>query len=282
MTKLPSLPLILLAAICLWAIAPADALAQEGKPPLPTRVLKKPFADNFTTYLPSYLGSVVGHSDDYKEGDLKFQFSFKYELFENRSLYFAYTQKSFWAIGEKSEPFRESNFIPEVFWQWKKSGLDWLPVVQLSPNRHESTGEDEEGSHGWDITYAELTIRLGDFFATPRVWIPTIFEGCDEKNAAPDNPDIFRYYGYGNLTLSYEHEITGIEGTTPVKHDLTLSFAPINDKISYEYSLNVPFSLVFKDANPYLLLQVRNGYGGNLKDYNRKTTSFVAGISLVP
>jgi phospholipase A1 len=278
--KLRILAVLLLAAACLSTAATAPA--QDGKPPLPTRVLKEPFAPNFTTYLPTYLGYIVGHSDDYKEGDLKFQFSFKYELLNNKGYYFAYTQKSFWAIGEESEPFRESNFAPELFWQWKKSGLDWLPVVQLSPYRHESTGEAEGGSHGWDITYAELTIRLGNFFLTPRLWVPTIFEGFDEKSAAPDNSDIFRYYGYGNLTLSYQHGTPGAQGVKPFKHDLVLSFAPRNDKISVEYSLNVPLGLIFRDIAPYLLLQVRDGYGGNLKDYNRKTTSFVVGISLVP
>ncbi len=50
---------------------------------------------------------------------VKFQFSFKYDFWPSTShhtVYLAYTQKSLWDLYDKSSPFRESNYAPEIFY----------------------------------------------------------------------------------------------------------------------------------------------------------------------
>jgi hypothetical protein len=66
-------------------------------------------------YNPLYI--LFGNKDD----QVKVQLSFKYDLFygiiNNLGLYLAYTQLMDWRLYDKSSPFRDINFNPEVFWR---------------------------------------------------------------------------------------------------------------------------------------------------------------------
>ncbi len=163
--------------------------ADDRRDDLPARYSKD--HDAFHSYQPTYIGYSVSNSDSRNEGELKFQFSVKYEILDNSDWYFGYTQKSFWSVQKSSAPFRETNYSPETFWLYKPSGLSWLPVVQAGFYRHESTGESGVGSHGWDITYLEPAFYWNGLYIIPRVWAPSIVQGFNKNKAAPDNPDTY-------------------------------------------------------------------------------------------
>jgi phospholipase A1 len=257
--------------------------ADENEDDLPARYAKK--HDAFHSYLPTYIGWTASHSDSTREGELKLQFSVKYEVLDETDWYFGYTQKSFWSIQKESSPFRETNYAPELFSIYKRSGLSWLPVIQAGIYRHESTGESGVGSHGWDITYIEPAFYWKGLYIITSVWVPSIVQGFDEKKAAPDNPDIFRYFGYGKLSAIY--------GNKDLQIALSLQYAPIDHGITWEGQADVSWKSIaetlnsifgFNHAakwNPYYFIQARNGYGEGLKTYNVKTSSIVLGISLV-
>ncbi len=95
--------------------------ADESEDGLPARYSKE--HDAFHSYLPTYIGWTASHSDSTREGELKLQFSVKYEILAETDWYFGYTQKSFWSIQKESSPFRETNYAPELFWIYKRSGL---------------------------------------------------------------------------------------------------------------------------------------------------------------
>jgi outer membrane phospholipase A len=250
----------------------------------PARISKE--ANGFYSYLPSYVGYTPSHSNSSNEGELKFQFSVKYELVKNWNWFFAYTQKSFWSIQEDSEPFRETNFSPETFWQYKPNNLTWLSAVQLGIYRHESTGESGAGSHGWDTSYVEPTFQWKGLYIIPRIWVPSILQGFDKDEAAPDNTDIFKYYGYWNITAVYGNKKSS-------QLSVMLQPARIDDTITYELQFDISWKKMadifnnltgFKykpDWNPYYFIQVRDGYGESLKSYNEKTSSVVIGVSLI-
>ena len=258
--------------------------AEEASESLPTRYDKGP--DAFHSYLPTYIGVTPRHSGSANEGELKLQFSVKYEVVSGTNWYFGYTQKSFWSIQDNSAPFRETNYAPETFWIYKPSGLAWLPAVQTGIYRHESTGESGVGSQGWDITYLEPVFRWRGLYLIPRLWAPSIVQRFDSAKAAPDNPDIFRYYGYGTLTALYGSK-------NEVQVSLTLQHAPKDDSIAWEGQIDVAWRSIAKgfnrlfghnyepELNPFFFLQARNGYGEGLKTYQVKTSSVVLGISLV-
>jgi phospholipase A1 len=241
---------------------------------------------SFQPYLPSYIGYTINHSDPDNRQELKYQFSVKYELIEESNWYFAYTQKSFWSIQKPSAPFRETNFAPETFWLYRTDNLPWMPFFQMGFFRHESTGEAGPGSHGWNITYIEPAFKLGEAYIIPRIWVPSVLNGFNEKKAAPDNPDIFRYFGYGKLTA-----IVGTRSETQTA--LTLQYAPKDNAITWEAQADISWRYLAEVGskitgntyvpkwNPSFFVQARNGYGEGLKTYNEKTSSVVVGISLV-
>jgi outer membrane phospholipase A len=61
--------------------------------------------------------------------------------------------------------------------------------------RHESTGEDGNGSRAWNTTYIEPTWVFNDFTFAPKIW--AVFWGLRKGDVARDNTDIFYYLGCG-------------------------------------------------------------------------------------
>ena len=239
---------------------------------------------NFKSYRPSYFGYRTNHSNSGYEGEIKFQFSLKYQLTKDDVLkdhafvnavssnwYFGYTQKSFWSIQESSEPFRENNFSPEFFkeinynnWENDKT----LKLLRVGLYQHESTGESGVGSHGWNVSYLEAVFRYGNLVFAPKVWVPEFFSR--KEDAAPDNPDIFDYYGHGELKLFYEQSNNLI-------HSLMYRQGHNSDLYGFRWQTD----FYIKDWNPKFFVQYWSGYGESLKDYNNKTHGVVIGLSAV-
>ena len=271
--------------VFLFCLLSGDVYAEvETDDGPPSRISKE--INGFYSYLPAYVGYTINNTDAANEGELKFQFSVKYELIKNRNWYFAYTQKSFWSIQEDSEPFRETNFAPETFWQYKPEDYDWLEGIQFGIYRHESTGESGPGSHGWDTSYIEATFHWNGVYLIPRIWHASLFHRFDEVRAAPDNPDIFDYYGKWNVTAIYGNKKSN-------QISIMLQPSPIDDSITYEVQFDIswkkmaklfnklPFVNFEPEWNPYYFIQVRDGYGASLKSYNIENYSVIFGISLV-
>lgn len=241
---------------------------------------------NFKSYRPSYFGFRQGHSDSGNEGEVKFQLSLKYQLTENEELesyplindviknwYFGYTQKSFWSIQESSQPFRESNYAPEFFKEMKFSSLNddrALKTIRLGLFRHESTGEAGPGSRGWNITYIEPIYKFGDFSAAFKLWVPAFFR--EESDVAPDNPDIFDFYGHGEIRFFYKQSDT-------FQHSMMYRQGDNSDLYGFRWQTDI--ALTIEDWTPKIFIQYWSGYGESLKDYNNKTDGVVIGFSAV-
>ncbi|HMJ12757.1 MAG TPA: phospholipase A, partial [Polyangiaceae bacterium] len=86
-----------------------------------------------------------------EQTQVKFQFSFKYDLWPNRTghaVYFAYTQKSLWDLWSfsRSSPFRESNYNPELVYTYRHAAAAATEprctlVAEQAGFDHESNGE---------------------------------------------------------------------------------------------------------------------------------------------
>lgn len=252
---------------------PNDAIERIGKVDL-----------NFYSYRPSYFGVTVDGSDESLNGQGKFQFSVKYELKEDSGLFFGYTQKSFWDLQKKSAPFAETNFSPEIFNIYEVSKINdpdnYLKTVQVGWFRHESTGEDGDGSNGWNTSYIEPTYIIGDFTITPKIWVPFLF--ASKNTIAPDNPDIFDYLGYGELKLSF--------GTNKGNlHSLMLRKGKKADHISVMYQWDIGLDNIWNTLglknsnvwNPNLFIQYWSGNGESLKNYKNHNNRLLIGFSLI-
>lgn len=196
-------------------------------------------------------------------------------------MFFGYTQKSFWSIQKISAPFSENNFSPELFYVWhnKTSAGRFLPHVQLGIARHESTGESGPGSHGWNTTYVEPTFQFGGHVSLiPRLWAPVFF--LSKSTAAPDNPDIFDFFGYGDLTAIFAYD-ERTQLSTTFRHGTKGNAYGVQSQL--DVGLSTITKLLGKTLpfNPTFFIQVWNGYGESLKKYNRNTTDVIVGISAI-
>lgn len=240
----------------------------------------------FYSYRPSYFGYTAYHSDDDAQGQLKFQLSLKYEIAKESNFFFGYTQKSFWSIQKTSAPFEESNFAPEFFYLKVRAGQSsgfMFKSIQTGAI-HESSGEGGSASRGWNRYYVEPTFLFYRVAVTPKLWAP--LPPGDNDRGASDNPDIYRYYGYGELVVVYRSPDLG-------QHSLLYRRGQDRDKHGFQYQLDIKVGEIrclFSDSErcsnddpwgPKLFVQWWSGYGESLKNYNRETRSLVVGISAI-
>jgi phospholipase A1 len=203
--------------------------------------------------------------------EAKFQLSGKLRFWttDDRrwSLYAAYTQQNQWQLynAPASRPFRETNYMPEVFVTYAPNvsivGVD-VRVLSFGYT-HQSNGRGEPLSRSWDRLFLEAGVERGDLAVFARAWyrIP-------EDNDKDTNPDITSYYGHGELNGLYRygrHSFAGMVRGNPAtrRGAVQLSwFSP-------------PF---LGPARGYV--QLFSGYGESLIDYNWNQTTIGAGIAL--
>jgi phospholipase A1 len=140
--------------------------------------------------------------------EAKFQLSFKLRLWTTDDrrwgVWAAYTQQSQWQVynGELSRPFRETNYMPELFVSYTPrldlgGGFHWR-LLNLG-YVHQSNGQGGSLSRSWDRLFAEFGVERDRLALLARLWYR-----LPENASKDDNPDITDYYGYGSLTAIYK------------------------------------------------------------------------------
>ena len=241
---------------------------------------KKRVLLSFEPYKTNYilLGSYNSTRDaDRKRYETKFQISFKKELYSNlfgfeNKLYFGYTQKSFWQTAKKSSPFRESNYAPEIFLTIPyKDGSTLLKRYQIGI-LHESNGRDGLSSRSWNRVYLQGYYEHKGIVFIPRIWyrIPERAKKSPLDSNGDDNPDIWKYLGYGDLKI-----------VIPYKSNL-FSFRIRNNLKTKGNKGSILFDWSFpvSKQNIYLYLQIFSGYAESLIDYNKRNSKIGIGFSI--
>ncbi len=268
------------------------ALREAGDDPSTTQPnveggLVEFLADRFSPHEPIYF--IWGPDDP----QVKFQVSLKYQVFTPdgnlaealpwvAGFHVAYTQQSFWDIGEASGPFFDSSYKPEVLWLYEQPDAQWLPGlsrfdVQVA-FQHESNGKSGPDSRSVNIAYVRPVFTFGHgggeygadkFFVTvaPRVW--GYLYRLDE------NPDIADYRGYGDLRV-----IVGWRDGL----QLSSTFRPGKEWDTEALELNLSYPLrrfTGGSVDMYVYAQYFTGYGESLIEYDERGDSFRVGLALV-
>ncbi len=222
---------------------------------------------------PMYLLPVT-YSNRYSSDKSEFVFdiSMKLQMF-GTDLFFAYTQRSFWQLynASDSRPFRETDYNPELFYRWKpRFGFCLYCGVDVGLE-HESNGRDVPDSRSWNRAYLAVYHEWERTLLYLKTWyrIPEKDKKAPDDPEGDDNPDIHRYYGYGELRLQQE--------LFADKHLAALMVRgnPSTGKAAIELNYSVPFG-EYLYWNVYLF----NGYGDSLIDYNRNVTRVGVGLML--
>ena len=241
---------------------------------------KKKILLSFEPYKTNYiiLGSYnrVKHNDR-KRFETKFQFSFKKELYENlfgfeNKLYLGYTQKSFWQTSKRSKPFRETNYAPELFLSIPYGdGVAFLKRYQIGLI-HESNGRGGLNSRSWNRIYLQGYYEYKGITFIPRVWyrIPEREKRYPLDADGDDNPDIWNYLGYGDLKV-----------IIPYKTNLfSFEFRDNLRTSGNKGSILADWSFPINEKSLYLYIQIFNGYGESLIDYNKRNSKIGIGFSI--
>lgn len=213
--------------------------------------------------------------------EAKFQISVKMPVYLPdineglEGLYFGFTAMSLWQVynDELSKPFRETNYEPEVFynWQTRLSVLGFRFNLAQLGLVHQSNGQDQRRSRSWNRLYASLLFSDQDSFYFLKAWYRFKEDNKDEPldPGGDDNPDITHYLGH--FEFGYGTYFGNFKLMTLLRNNLKTS----DNKGSVELNLSYPINDRYE-----ILLQYFNGYGDSLIDYNRHQKRISLGVQL--
>ncbi len=209
----------------------------------------------------------------YNKYETKFQLSFKTKIarglfWGNGDVWVAYTQKAHWQIYNQklSRPFRELNYEPEVILnfatKYKLFGFDGKMLGLIFD--HQSNGKTLPLSRSWN----RIIIQAGFEKNNWQVILRPSYRLKDEED---ENPKIADYVGRAEAIVIYKagrHQLS-----TVLAHSMKF-------KDGGRGSIQLNWVLPVID-NFKLMLQVSDGYGETLMDYNHKQTTIGISVSLV-
>ncbi len=220
----------------------------------------------------------VSHANR-RNTETKFQISFKKSLAKNLlglddELFLGYTQTSWWQTSEKSSPFRETNYEPELFMLFPYIHANSALKAYKLGILHQSNGQGKELSRSWNRIYLTGIFQAKGVFIIPRVWyrLPEHTKKDINDTSGDDNPDIYDYLGYGDLKISY-----------PYKKNLFSLLLRNNLKFNSRNRGAVEFDWTFPlpwVSDTFGYLQIFSGYGESLIDYNKRNDRIGLGFSI--
>ena len=207
--------------------------------------------------------------------EAKFQISLKTKALENilgnnGDVWLGYTQSSRWQVynSEESRPFRETNYEPEASLMFRTNyeilGLN-ARLLGVTLN-HQSNGRSDPLSRSWNRVIFNLGFEKDNFALMLRPWYRIEEEAKDDNN-----PDIKDYIGRGDLTAFYRKGENDF--SLMLRHSLKGG-----DKSHGAVQFDWAFPIKGKLRGH---LQLFDGYGESLIDYNHRATYAGLGVSLM-
>ena len=195
------------------------------------------------------------------------------------SLWFAYSQQSYWQLftPSLSRPFRSTDHEPEVIYMLPTDAalpLGWrLRYSGVSIN-HQSNGQTLPLSRSWNRIIVMAGMEKGERFTlTGRLW-----QRMPEEADSDDNPGISDYIGRAELTGAWQADKNNTLALT-VRHSLNHA---ANGSLRLEWLSKLGDSgRRGRDSGLRFHTQLFSGYGDSLMDYNRWRTVLSIGLSLV-
>ncbi len=206
--------------------------------------------------------------------EAKFQISFKTKVVENLfgdngDIWMGYTQSSRWQVynSEESRPFRETNYEPEILLVFRNnySIAGWRGRMLGVGVNHQSNGRADPFSRSWNRVMANVGLDREDWALTLRPWYRISDGNADE------NPGIEDYMGRGDLTLV--HHRGDNEFALMARHSLR---GGDRSRGALQFDWGFPINRTLRGH-----VQVFDGYGESMIDYNHRATYVGLGVSLL-
>ena len=207
--------------------------------------------------------------------ELKFQLSFKTKVWENvfgdnGDIWAGYTQSSRWQAynADNSRPFRETNYEPEIMMVFRNgySIGGWRGRMSGISLTHMSNGRADPLSRSWNRVIANIGLDRENWALVLRPWYR-----LPEDREDDNNPDIEDYMGRGDATLTWNRN--GHEVSLMARHSLRGGDRS-HGALQLDYGF--PISNLLRGH-----VQIFDGYGESMIDYNHKATYVGVGVSLL-
>ena len=223
---------------------------------------------------------------------IKFQISMKVHVLEP-NLYFlkydifpayvSYSQKSLWNVGQKSQPFEETNYNPEFFLDYSVNvailNRFKLQSIVISPIEHESNGLAGMQSRSWNRQYVLLIFGLeskeklevtNSFLSDKallyvKLWYASSYsEQNDYLQSIGSNNKFLDYMGQGEIGISVRNFLWGGSLKDHQMDIKTLIVQNINNvSCEFEFRQQLP------DLNFAVYMQYWYGYGETLLRFDQ-------------
>jgi phospholipase A1 len=225
----------------------------------------------------------VPYSYDLQRTEIKFAFSLKALvvpstlLGNHNSVWFAYTQQSFWQAldAAHSRPFIESNYEPELIFSHRfgdtlAESPGFQPFFLNLGAVHQSNGQSDPRSRSWNRLTAQLGLvdRLSDTRSLALLIRP--WYRIRESPSDDNNPDITHYLGHGDIEALYW------------SGDNSLSLLARIRALQADFSTPLLFLDRGSEKKNALQFHVQlfTGYGESLIDYRQRHTTLGLGVSI--
>lgn len=207
--------------------------------------------------------------------EAKFQVSFKTKAWENifgdnGDLWMAYTQSSRWQVysPDTSRPFRETNYEPEVMLTFRNNYhlAGWNGRLLGIGVNHQSNGRADPLSRSWNRVIGMIGLDRDNWALTVRPWWRVKESASDDNNR-----DIEDFVGRGDATLVYVRG--GHQFSLMGRHSLRGGDRS-HGAVQLDWGFPIHNSLRGH-------VQIFDGYGESLIDYNHRATYIGLGVSLL-
>lgn len=244
----------------------------------------------------------VNHWPGNDNAQIKFQISMAFRVLEPNlyvlkynlfPAYVAYTQKSFWNVGQKSMPFEESNYNPEFFLDYPVNaviiGRFTLRNIIISPIEHESNGLAGAQTRSWNRHYVlirfgleskeKLEVTNSLIFDKASLYVKLWYASdCSDQDAylksIGNKAKFLDYMGRGEIGISVRNFLWRgslrnhqLNVKTPVFSDIRKNF------YEFEFRQQLP------NLNFALYLQYWHGYGETLLRFDEFGKRSFVGLS---
>ena len=228
---------------------------------------------NEAAYEEVFEGETITNEEAKMQISLKVPLNESDMLFNNDTVYFAFTLKALWQVynHDISAPFRETNYRPEIYYL--------VPIVNYFKNadaalaigfEHESNGRSQVLSRSWNRVFLNYYFAKDNYLISFRPWyrLPENEKDKPSSSKGDDNPDIDDYMGYFELMGTWQQH--RYEFSLMLRNNLRSANKGV-------VRLDASFPLWGKLRG---LLQYYNGYGESMIDYNNSIERFGIGILL--
>ncbi len=203
--------------------------------------------------------------------EAEFQISFAFPIVRKLGgkydLLMAYTHQSWWQVynSDWSKPFRETNYMPEVF--LRNIGANTMSLFGLDIDLlaydfgyvHQSNGQIQELSRSWDRVFLRGVTYIDKTLISMTIWYR-----FPEKSSDDDNSDIYKYKGYGEIDIIHSFK----------KSDIHFRFVPGESRQGYELTYTYPINKGLR-----FMAKASYGYGLSMIGYDHDARRIGLGVS---